>query len=59
MALLFFISCNHLTQVHTALFASVDAGGSVQMWDLNTNTEVPTAICKPDKVNCLNKVNCL
>ena len=45
------------TQVHTALFASVEAGGSVQLWDLNSNTEVPTAVCKPDKVNCLNKVN--
>ena len=33
-----------LTQVHTALFASVEAGGSVQLWDLNTNTEVPAWI---------------
>ena len=55
----FFSTLPVLTQVHTALFASVEAGGSVQLWDLNTNTEVPTAICKPDKVNCLNKVNCL
>ena len=44
------------TQVHTALFASVEAGGSVQLWDLNTNTEVPAAICNPDNVACLNKV---
>ena len=47
------------TQAHTALFASVEAGGSVQLWDLNTNTEVPAAVCKPDKVNCLNKVSWL
>jgi len=43
--------------VHTALFASVEAGGSVQLWDLNSNTEMPAAVCKPDKVNCLNKVS--
>ena len=53
---IFFTSFYQYRQVHTALFASVEAGGSIQLWDLNTNTEVPAAICKPDKVNCLNKV---
>ena len=41
---LFFSTVPVLTQVHTALFASVEAGGSVQLWDLNTNTEVPAWI---------------
>ena len=31
-------------QVHAALFASVEAGGSAQLWDLNSNTEVYFAI---------------
>ena len=31
-------------QVHAALFATVEAGGSAQLWDLNSNTEVYFAI---------------
>ena len=29
-----------VAQVHAALFASVEAGGSAQLWDLNSNIEV-------------------
>ena len=35
--------------MHAALFASVEAGGSAQLWDLNSNTEVIFAIFQPQK----------
>ena len=42
--------------MHPALFASVEAGGAVQLWDLTHNTEVPVASSSPQGITSLNKV---
>jgi len=43
--------------IHPAMFASTDVTGSVEIWDLNSSIESPTAVCKTDCDISLNKVS--
>lgn len=43
--------------VHPALFAAVDAGGRLDLWNLNQDTEVPSAGVVVDGAPALNKVS--
>ncbi|XP_067928185.1 cytoplasmic dynein 1 intermediate chain 2-like isoform X5 [Watersipora subatra] len=41
--------------IHPALFASVDGTGKLSLWNLNRDTEVPTASTVPDYQSALNR----
>ncbi|XP_065156921.1 cytoplasmic dynein 1 intermediate chain isoform X22 [Atheta coriaria] len=43
--------------IHPALFASVDCGGKLDLWNLNQNTEVPAATAIVEGNPGLNKVS--
>ncbi|XP_069674921.1 cytoplasmic dynein 1 intermediate chain isoform X6 [Periplaneta americana] len=43
--------------VHPALFAAVDGTGRLDLWDLNQDTEVPTASAMVDGSPALNRVS--
>jgi len=43
--------------VHPALFAAVDGTGRLDLWDLNADTEVPTASVVVDACPALNRVS--
>lgn len=42
---------------HPALFAAVDGGGRLDLWNLNQDTEVPSAGCVVDGCPALNRVS--
>lgn len=43
--------------IHPALFASVDGNGRLDLWNLNQDTEVPTASVVIDGAPALNRVS--
>lgn len=43
--------------IHPALFASVDGNGRLDLWNLNQDTEVPTASAVIDGAPALNRVS--
>lgn len=43
--------------IHPALFAGVDASGRLDLWNLNADTEVPTASTVVDGSPALNRVS--
>lgn len=43
--------------VHPALFAAVDGSGRLDLWNLNQDTEVPTASIVVDGAPALNRVS--
>jgi WD40 repeat protein len=46
--------------IHPAVFASVDGGGRLDLWNLNNDTELPSAsvtVGGPDELVALNRVS--